>query len=227
MAWQSPKSLVPLFFEHTAKTYDKVAVWATFGKDKYWKKEIVEKIEHADSILDLACGTGILTRNIAKRFPQSQILGIDISKRYLEIAEKNSSSFSNISFLHVDAENLNLDKKFDCICSSYIPKYCNPEILVKKFIHHLNPGGKIILHDFTYPKNKLVKILWNSYFVLLNFIGTFAPSWKFAFVELPKLIKTSSWVNSYKQKLERNGFKVKLQNLTWHSSTILFAKYQP
>jgi demethylmenaquinone methyltransferase/2-methoxy-6-polyprenyl-1,4-benzoquinol methylase len=223
MARQSPKDLVPLFFDDTAKTYDKVAFWATFGKDTCWKKEIIEKIDHADSILDLACGTGILTRKIAKKFPQSEILGIDISKNYLEIAEKNSS-FSNISFLHCDAENLCLGKKFDCICSSYIPKYCSPAILVKKLILHLNSGGKIILHDFTYPNNKLVKILWNSYFTLLNFTGLFIPSWKHAFMELPKLIKTSNWVNSYKKELETSGFEVKLQNLTWNSSMILLAK---
>lgn len=225
MIEQSPKDLIPRFFDDTANTYDKVACWATFGKDTYWKQEIIAKIENASSILDLACGTGILTRKIAKRFPQSEILGIDISKSYLEIAEKNSLSISNISFLYCDAENLNLNKKFDCICSSYIPKYCNPENLVKKLILHLNPKGKVILHDFTYPKNNLVKMLWNSYFILLNFIGTFIPTWKYAFVELPKLIKKSNWVNSYKQEFERNGFDVKVQKLTWNSSAILFAKY--
>ena len=143
MTVNSPKDLVPRFFDETANTYDNVALWATFGRDKYWKKEIVEKIEHANSILDLACGTGILTRKIASKFPKSQIVGIDISKSYLRIAEKNSSSFSNISFMHKDAEDLNIDEKFDCICSSYIPKYCKPDILIKQCITHLNPGGRV------------------------------------------------------------------------------------
>lgn len=227
MVAQSPKDLVPRFFDETARTYDKVAMWATFGKDKYWKKEIVDKIEHADSILDLACGTGILTRKIATKFPKSRILGIDISKNYLKIAEKQSSSFPNISFIHKDAENLNINEKFDCICSSYIPKYCKPEILIEQCINHLNPGGRIILHDFTYPKNNLIQGMWNFYFVLLNFFGFFIPSWKYPFLELPKLIKTSNWVEDYKQEIESNNFDVNQQDLTWNSSTILLASRLP
>jgi len=57
---ESPRDLVPRFFDKTALTYDKIVQWTTFGKDKYWKDEIVKKIPPSDSILDLACGTGIL-----------------------------------------------------------------------------------------------------------------------------------------------------------------------
>ncbi|MCV0391722.1 MAG: class I SAM-dependent methyltransferase [Nitrosopumilus sp.] len=219
----SPKEFVPIFFDNTSQTYDKVAYWSTFGKDNLWKNEIIKKIQNADSILDLACGTGILTRRLATCFPRSKIVAVDITKNYLEIAEKNSTSFSNVSFVHQDAEKLALDKKFDCICSSYIPKYCDPEILVKNCMNHLNPAGQIILHDFTYPKNYLIQKIWNLYFILLNFIGIFIPSWKEAFFNLPKLIKTSNWFDSYKKEFEKNNFDVVLQNLTWHTSAILVA----
>ena len=166
---QYPKTLVSRFFDETAKTYDTVSNWATFGRDRYWKKEILNKIDRPSSVLDLGCGTGILTRIIALKFPQSKIVGLEISKSYLKIAEKKS--FPNISFIHEDAEKMNLDCKFDYICSSYIPKYCNPKILVKRCIKHLNLNGCIILHDFAYPKNFLVKIFWRLFFVLLNFFG--------------------------------------------------------
>lgn len=219
---QSSKDLVPHFFGETAKTYEKVASWATFGKDNYWKKEIVEKIKNANSVLDLGCGTGILTRMIAQKFPQSKIVGVDISKSYLEIAD--TESFSKISFIHQDAENLSLDEKFDCICSSYIPKYCNPKVLINRCINHLNPGGSIILHDFVYPKNRLIRILWRFHFVMLKLVGNFIPSWRFAFSELPKLIQNSRWVDQYIEELEKNGFKIKQQSLTWNSSVILHAR---
>lgn len=219
---QSPKDLIPYFFGETAKTYDKVVFWSTLGRDNYWKKEIVNKIENADSVLDLACGTGILTRMIATKFPQSKIVGIDISKSYLNNAEKKS--FSNIEFIHQDAEKMNLDQKFDYICSSYIPKYCNPKILIKRCIDHLNSEGVIILHDFVYPTNSIVKMLWEIEFVLLNFIGIFLPSWKYAFIELPNLIRKSIWVKQYKEELEKNGFEVTLHYLTCNSSAILYAR---
>jgi len=42
--------------------------------------------------LDLACGTGILTREIAEKFPNAKIVGIDITKSYLDVAKENSNS---------------------------------------------------------------------------------------------------------------------------------------
>jgi len=102
--------------------------------------------------LDLACGTGILTRKIAEKFPNAKIVGIDITKSYLDMAKKNSNSFDNISFILDDAEEFKLDSKFDCITASYLPKYCDPEILVKNCVAHLKPGGKIIFHDLHIQK---------------------------------------------------------------------------
>lgn len=217
-----PKDLIPDFFDKTSKTYDTVAFWATFGKDQYWKKEIVDKIHRADSILDLACGTGILTRMIAKKFPRSEVIGIDISKTYLDISIKKS--LSNTSFVLQDAEKLSINKKFDCICSSYIPKYCNPKVLIKKSIDHLAPNGSIIFHDFVYPEDNTIQKFWHLHFALLALLGNFIPSWKFAFYELPKLIRKSNWVDKYEQELKKNGFDVTTQYLTCHSSAILYAR---
>lgn len=221
MANESPKNLVPKFFDDTANTYDKIAVWCTLSKDKYWKNEIVSHITNAKSILDLACGTGILTRKIAEKFPNSEIIGVDITESYLELAKKNSSLYENISYVFQDAEKLHLDSKFDCITSSYIPKYCDAKILVKRCVEHLNQGGKIIFHDFTYPKNFVHRKLWGFYFVILNFVGLFIPSWKEAFKKLPKLIKSSTWVSDYSDAMRENGLKVEQYSLSCDSSAIL------
>lgn len=218
---ESPKSLVPKFFNKTATTYDRIVAWATFGKDRYWKKEILKQIPEASSFLDLACGTGILTRSIADRFPNAKIIGADITERYLDVAKENSKHYKNITYLQQDAEQLNLGMKFDCITSSYVPKYCNPEILVKACMDHLKPGGKIIFHDFTYPTNKLVRRFWDSYFVLLHLIGFFVPSWKEAFVELPKLIRSSTWLSDYTRIMRDNSLDGQQKFLTWNSSVIL------
>jgi len=221
MVSESAKDLVPKFFGKTAGTYETIARLATLGKDEYWKKQILFQIPNGDSFLDLACGTGILTRKIAKKFPNAKIIGIDITKGYLTIAKRNSSSYKNISFLHQDAERLHLDSKFDCIISSYLPKYCNPEILVKNCVDYLNPGGSIIFHDFTYPKNKFVQKIWNTHFVVLRFLGNFFPSWKEAFKELPKLIRSSPWLRNYENIMRKNGLQTTSHFLSWNTVAIL------
>jgi demethylmenaquinone methyltransferase/2-methoxy-6-polyprenyl-1,4-benzoquinol methylase len=221
MKTQSAKELVPRFFEKTARTYDKIVNLTTFGKDKYWKKEIIKKIPNCNSVLDLACGTGILTFQIAEKLPTAKILGVDITENYLEIARKKLKPYQQISFLCQDAEKLNLDQKFDCITSSYIPKYCKAETLIKICLNHLNPGGKIILHDFTYPKNKIVRSLWNLYFVVLHVVGYLLPDWKDVFVDLPKLIRETRWFDDYEYTMKKYSLQVDKQSLTWNTSAIL------
>ena len=221
MLAESAKNLVPKFFDETGTTYDGVVSYGTLGKDKYWKKKILQQISNGNSFLDLACGTGILTRKIAEKFPNAKIVGIDITKSYLDVAKKNSNSFDNISFILDDAEEFKLDSKFDCITASYLPKYCDPEILVKNCVAHLKPGGKIIFHDFTYPKNPSVRGLWNFFLTFLRLVGCFIPSWKDALIGLPKLIRRTKWLDSYSDVMGKNGLKVNHQYLTYGASAIL------
>ena len=120
MLAEPAKNLVPKFFDETGETYDGVVSYGTLGKDKYWKRKILEQISDGNSFLDLACGTGILTREIAEKFPSGKIVGIDITKSYLDVAKENSNSFDNISFILDDAEKFKLDSKFDYITGSYL-----------------------------------------------------------------------------------------------------------
>ena len=226
MKSESPKDLVPQFFDKTAQTYDKVVNLTTFGKDKYWKKEILKKIPNCNSILDLACGTGILTFQIAKNFPDSKIVAVDMTESYLNVARMKLKPYHKITFLNQDAEKLNLDSKFDCITSSYIPKYCNPDILISVCINNLNRGGKIILHDFTYPKNQLVRGLWNLYFIVLKLIGYLVPSWKDVFTNLPKLIRSTSWLAEYENIMKKHGLQTTIHSLTLGTSAILTGTQQ-
>ena len=221
MLAESAKNLVPKFFDETGATYDGVVSYGTLGKDKYWKRKILEQISNGDSFLDLACGTGILTREIAEKFPIAKIVGIDITQSYLDVAKQNSNSFENISFILDDAEKFKLDSKFDCVTASYLPKYCDPEILVKNCITYLKPGGKIIFHDFTYPKNPAVRGLWNLFLTFLRLVGYFIPSWKDALIGLPKLIRRTKWLDSYSDVMKKSGLKVSHQYLTYGASAIL------
>ena len=217
----SPKNLVPKFFNNTANSYDQIVNWTTFGKDSFWKHKILEHISAEKTVLDLACGTGILTKQIAEKLPHAEILGVDITQGYLEKAKEKLISHEKISFIHQDAEKLKLEKKFACITASYLPKYCTPDVLIKNCLDHLDVCGKIILHDFTYPKIRIVRKMWDFYFKLLNLTVFFIPNWKQVFLDLPHLIRTSNWVQEYEETMKKYGLKTYKQNLTWGSSTIL------
>ena len=219
---KKPKDLVSQFFDNTASSYDFIVKWTTFGKDNYWKEEIIKKIPStSNSILELACGTGILTKKIAENFPNSRIVGVDITETYLNIAKKRTRSLPNVIYIFEDAEKINLNEKFDCITSSYIPKYCDVKILIEKCLKHLKPNGIIILHDFLYPKNHLFQKIWKFYFKLLKVLGNFIPEWKNVFIELPKLIEHSAWIEDFENTMKKNNILVEKQILTWRTAGIL------
>ena len=221
MLKKNPKDLVPQFFNDTFNSYDKIVSYTTFGKDSFWKHKMLEQLSNEKTVLDLACGTGILTKQIAEKLPHAEIIGVDITKNYLEKAKNKLMLYQNISFINQDAEKLNLEKKFDCITASYLPKYCKATILVKNCVNHLNLGGKIILHDFTYPQNRLFQKLWNFYFKLLHLAGFFIPEWKQVFIDLPNLIRNTNWVREYEKAMNDCGLQIHKQDLTCGSSTII------
>jgi len=193
----------------------------TFARDNVWKHKIIEQLLTEKTVLDLAWGTVILTKQIVEKIPNVKIIGVDITQNYLEKAKEKLIVYENISFVNQDAEKLDLDEKFDCITASYLPKYCIDEVLIKNCIDHLNVGGKIILHDFTYTKNRLVRKMWNFYFKLLFLAGFFIPNWKQVFIDLPHMIRDTNWVREYEEDMKNYGMKTYKQDLTWGSSAIL------
>jgi demethylmenaquinone methyltransferase/2-methoxy-6-polyprenyl-1,4-benzoquinol methylase len=215
------KELVPKFFNDSASNYDTIVSWTTFGKDRIWKKSIINKIKNPSSILDLACGTGILTKTLSETFPYSKVVGIDITKSYLDMAKMKLKSYENISLFLNDAENFHLDQKFDYIVSSYIPKYCSPKLIIKSCLEHLNPGGTVILHDFTYPKNLAIQQIWNFYFKLLRIAGIFLPEWRNVFRNLPLLIKSTIWVEEYITEMSKNAFDTLIEYQRWKTACII------
>ncbi|QLH06316.1 class I SAM-dependent methyltransferase [Nitrosopumilus ureiphilus] len=221
MIKKRPKDFVPTFFNNTASSYDRIVHLTTFGQDNVWKHKIVEQLLTEKTVLDLACGTGILTEQIVNKIPNVKIIGVDITKKYLEKAKEKLIVYENISFVNQDAEKLNLDEKFDCITASYLSKYCISEVLIKNCIDHLKVGGKIILHDFTYPTNLFVRKLWNFYFKLLYFAGFFVPNWKQVFIDLPRMIRDTNWVKEYEETMKKYGLKIFKKELTWNTSTII------
>jgi len=63
----SKLAVVYRFFSGTGFSYDRVATLCTWGFDRYWKRRIIAAIPSGSArILDQACGTGILTLQIAR-----------------------------------------------------------------------------------------------------------------------------------------------------------------
>lgn len=96
------------------------------------------------SVLDVACGTGILipyylSRNV------SSVTGADISPEMIRIAE-NKFSDPRITFLCTDVEQFTSPEKYDCIVVyNAFPHFPNPIDMISSLSRVLKPEGRLTI----------------------------------------------------------------------------------
>lgn len=230
MAANLPKlEVVQRFFNGTGFSYDQVVTIFTLGFDKYWKKKIIDSIPaRSVCIVDQACGTGIVTLKIARKFPDSRVIGVELRDEYLSIAREKArtSGIRNVEFILGRAEDIVIEGGCDCITSSYLAKYAELGTLMENAGKMLPPGGLIIMHDFTYPSNPLFLSIWKSLFKLMRIVGSkIFPEWQTVFHELPEFLRQTTWVSDSLAIMKENGFSdVTCKSLTFGTSAIITAK---
>src|SRR3989344_8229344 len=57
-------------------------------------------------ILDVACGPGLLTKELAKRLPGFKVIGLDSSTPALKIARGNCKTLKNVAFQKSDVQKM-------------------------------------------------------------------------------------------------------------------------
>lgn len=189
------------FTPANADSYDLILRLATFGQDITWKHEIIRTVSHHKHILELACGTGILSSMLTER--GKSVTGIDLTFEYLLTLKRKLKA----SIAQGTAEVLPYrDESFDAMVSSYLAKYIDVQKVIDECWRVLRPGGTVVFHDFTYPRG-LMRNLWNIYFELLRVAGRFVTPWKVVFEQLDDVIKKSDWVDETIYALKNRKFR--------------------
>lgn len=102
-------------------------------------------------ILDVGCGDGKITAEIASLVPNGKILGIDASKNMIRLA-KETFQLPNLEFQCVKAEDIHILKFFDYIlCFNCLLWIRQPKKALKRLANLLKSQGKLII--LTYLKD--------------------------------------------------------------------------
>lgn len=120
--------------------------WASVNKGPFQStKKLIEliKINKNNRVLDVACGTGVVTKQIQKKVGKSgYVVGIDTSTTAIKIAKKENKK--NLDFLNADAENLSFSKKFDIVTCQYaLFFFPNAQKALKNIKNSLKKSGII------------------------------------------------------------------------------------
>ena len=166
-----------LFNEHMfteiAPKYDFITRALSFGRDIAWKNNLIRHLPDIKNpnCLDLACGTGDIAFRLAQRFPSGHIVGIDLIKPMLKLAQ-NKNNFSNVEFRQNNMCLLEFpDGTFDIVTGGYAIRNA-PDLkkALSEIARVLKPGGIAAFLDFSKQTNKLFQ---NIEFFLLKLWGSF------------------------------------------------------
>jgi len=155
--------------------YDLVNRIITLGLDKRWRRLASQTCleEKPRRILDVGCGTGDLTINIARLAGENiEITGLDYSPPMLEIAKIKAEKAGvgrKISFLSGDATSIPFaDDYFDCACISFAFRnltYKNPlgTPYLAEVKRVLKPGGRYVIVESSQPENRIIRFFFHFY----------------------------------------------------------------
>ena len=88
-------------------------------QQKAWGRKLIAELEFngSEKILDLGCGDGALTTELAKFVPDGSVLGIDASESMIETARKDNAG-ANVRFELLDINAIDFESEFDLVFSN-------------------------------------------------------------------------------------------------------------
>ncbi len=140
------------YYIFQSKIYDLTRWSFLFGR-RQAIRELPFDREAELSILEVGCGTGYNLRQLARRFPNARLTGLDVSPHMLHKARRATQSLGSRIKLLEKAYTFGDDAhtgQLDAVLFSYSLSMINPqwESLIQQARQDLRAGGFIALADF-------------------------------------------------------------------------------
>ncbi len=226
-------SPIAAMFDRISPKYDALNHLLSFNIDKVWRKKTAKAVAKSqpNTILDLATGTADLAIAVAKRNPQAQVIGMDISEKMLDIGKEkvmHQNLANQIELSLGDAAALPFeDDSFDAVTVAFGVR--NFEDLGKglsEISRVLKPGGQAVILEFSMPERFPVKQLYHFYFRrLLPFIGKLISKDSSAYAYLPASVERFPKPKAFLELLAQHGLiRGTVRPLTFGIATLYCAE---
>lgn len=225
----SKKEQVAEMFNNISGTYDFLNHFLSLGIDIIWRRKAIRELKaiQPKAMLDVATGTGDFAFESISILRPEKIVGVDISKGMLAIAERKIKERNLDGVFSVelgDSEGLNFeDNTFDAITVAFgVRNYENLEKGLADMFRVLKPNGKIVILEFSMPRAFPIKQLYNFYFKYITpFFGRLFSKDKKAYTYLPESVAAFPDGQAFTKLMDKVGYKnTKHRPLTFGISAI-------
>ena len=196
--------------------------WASVSKGPFQSTtKLIDlvKINKGNTVLDVACGTGVVTKEIRNKIGNSgYVVGADTSTTAIKIAKKWNEKKSNLDFVNIDAEKFSFSKKFDIVTCQYaLFFFPNSQKALKNMKNSLKKSGKIGIS--VHGSKKKVPFFSNILDSVTKFIPDYIPPGS------PNLDRFGT-KSSLKKEISKAGFsKISVKEFVFHYSPGKFEDY--
>lgn len=214
----SDQQAVTEMFDDISHRYDFLNHLLSFRIDRRWRRKTslwVAKHQPMD-ILDIATGTADLAICMAKDMPSATIIGVDLSKKMLEIGKRKiiqKQLDQRIRLETADAARLPFkDNCFDAVTAAFgVRNFEHLEQGLLEMSRVAKNDGVIAILEFSHPKNGLYRFYSRHILPLIGRVVSKHPS---AYRYLPDSIEAFPEAGAFMELLKNNGLtEVGMQQL--------------
>jgi demethylmenaquinone methyltransferase/2-methoxy-6-polyprenyl-1,4-benzoquinol methylase len=152
-------------FDRVAPRYDLANTVFSLGQDKGWRQAAAgaTRLAAGEVAVDVACGTGALTRDLQALAPEAVVVGMDFSHGMLARAEPG------LRLAAADALALPLaDASVDVVTIAFgLRNLPEPGQGLLEFRRVLRPGGRLVVCEFSQPVVPVFREVYRRYLTRL------------------------------------------------------------
>ena len=155
---------VSTMFDQVAQCYDLLNGVMSLGQDRIWRRVVATELEayNGELVLDLAAGTGASAESFARS--GARVIACDFSLGMLRVGVHRRGGASTAGVTTVAGDALHLpfaSQTFDAVTISFgLRNVVDPEAALRELLRVTKPQGRLLVCEFSHPKNRWLDTLY-------------------------------------------------------------------